>query len=82
MRGPSWGHPNVVLGAILSFFEPFCGHLSPKIDKVSLKLTFEYPHEGPCVDWWLGHQEPLGYPKEQPYVHSGVRRGSATENLL
>ena len=22
-RGPSWGYPNVVLGAILSFFEPF-----------------------------------------------------------
>jgi hypothetical protein len=33
----------------VSFLEPFCGHLSPKIDKVSLKLTFEYPHEGPCV---------------------------------
>jgi hypothetical protein len=33
--GPSWGHPNVVLGAILSLCEPFCGHLSPKMDKVS-----------------------------------------------
>ena len=46
---PSWGHLNVVLGAILSFLEPFCGHLSPEIDKVSERLTFEYPHEGPCV---------------------------------
>ena len=34
-RGPSWGHLKVVLGAIRSFLEPFCGHLSPKIDKVS-----------------------------------------------
>ena len=34
-RGPSWGHPMVVLGTIRSFLEPFCGHLSPKIDKVS-----------------------------------------------
>ena len=33
-----------------SFLEPFCVHLSPKIDKVSQKLTFEYPHEVPCVD--------------------------------
>jgi len=30
--------------------EPFCGHLSPKIDKVSEKLTLRYPHEGPWVD--------------------------------
>jgi hypothetical protein len=28
--GPSWGHSKVVLGAIGSFLEPFCGHLSPK----------------------------------------------------
>ena len=49
-RGPSWGHHSVVLGAIMSFLEPFCGYLSPKIEKVSLKLTFEYPHEGPCVE--------------------------------
>ena len=32
----------VVLGAML-------WALSPKIDKVSERLTFEYPHEGPCV---------------------------------
>ena len=49
-RGPSWGHSRFVLGAIGSFLEPFCGHLSPKIDKVSEKLTLRYPHEGPCVD--------------------------------
>ena len=48
-RGPSWGHILVVLGAIVSFFEPLFGHLSPKIDKVSYKLTFEYPNEEPCV---------------------------------
>ena len=34
-RGPSWGHPRVVLGTIGAFLEPFCGHLSPKNDKVS-----------------------------------------------
>ena len=30
-----------VLGALSPFLEPFCGHLSPKLDKVSEKLTFE-----------------------------------------
>ena len=29
-RGPSCGHHSVVLGAIVSFLEPFCVHLSPK----------------------------------------------------
>ena len=46
---PMWGHSRFVLGAIGSFLEPFQGHLSPKIDKVSEKLTLRYPHEGPCV---------------------------------
>ena len=32
-----------VLGALSPFLEPFCGHLSPKLDKVSEKLTFEIP---------------------------------------
>ena len=49
---PSWGHSRFVLGAIGSFLEPFCGHLSPKMDKVSEKLTLRYPHEGPCVAMW------------------------------
>ena len=31
----------VVLGTIRSFLEPFCGHLSPKIDKVCEELTFD-----------------------------------------
>ena len=34
-RGPSWKHLLVVLGAILSFLEPFCGHLLPKVDEFS-----------------------------------------------
>ena len=42
-EGPSWGHSRVVLGAIGSFLEPFCGYLSPKIDKVSEELTFDIP---------------------------------------
>ena len=33
----------LVLGALCSFLEPFCGYSSPKIDKVSWKLTFEIP---------------------------------------
>jgi len=41
-RGPSWGHPMLVLGAILSFLEPFV-RIFAKIDKISLKLTFEMP---------------------------------------
>ena len=48
-RGPSWGHPMVVLGTIRSLLEPFCGHPSPKIDKAYEELTLTYPHEGPCV---------------------------------
>ena len=47
-EGPSWGHSKVVLGAIRSFLESFCGHLSPKIDKVSEELTLR-SHEEPCV---------------------------------
>ena len=34
-EGPMWGHPMPVLGALGPFLEPFCGHLSPKLDKVS-----------------------------------------------
>ena len=44
-----WGHSRFVLGAIGSFLEPLCGHLSPKIDKVSEELTLKYPHKEPCV---------------------------------
>ena len=42
-EGPSWGHSKAVLGAISSFLEPLCGHLSPKNDKVSEELTFAIP---------------------------------------
>ena len=31
---PSWGYPSVVLGAIVSFLEPFRGHLSAKVDEI------------------------------------------------
>jgi hypothetical protein len=33
-EGPSWGHSKVVLGAIRSFLEPFCEHLSPNVIKI------------------------------------------------
>ena len=33
-EGPLWGHPRCGLGAVGVVLEPFCGHLSPKIDKV------------------------------------------------
>ena len=46
----AWGHSSVVHGTIMSFLEPFRGHLSPNIDKVSKKMTLRYPHEGPWVD--------------------------------
>ena len=49
-KGPMWGHPVPVLGAISPFLEPFCGRLSPNIDNVSEKLTLRYPHEGPWVE--------------------------------
>ena len=43
IRGPSWGHPMLVLGALGSFLEPFCGQTLPKVDKLCSKLTFEIP---------------------------------------
>ena len=48
-KGPMWGHPMLVLGALCSFLEPFCGYSSPKIDKVSEELTLRYHHEEPWV---------------------------------
>ena len=48
-RGPSWGHILVVLGAILSFLEPFCGHLLTKLISFLVNGRLKYPHEGPCV---------------------------------
>ena len=48
-KGPMWGHPVPVLGAISPFLEPFRGRLSPNIDNVSEKLTLRYPHEVPWV---------------------------------
>ena len=40
----------LILGALGSFLEPFCGLLLPKVDKISYKMTLTYPHEGPCVE--------------------------------
>ena len=42
-KGPMWGYPRLVLGALGSFLEPFCGHVLPKVDKLYSKLTFEIP---------------------------------------
>ena len=42
-KGPMWWYPRLVLGALGSFLEPFCGHVLPKVDKLSSKLTFEIP---------------------------------------
>ena len=33
-KGPMWGYPRCGLGAVGAVLEPFCGHLSPKLDKV------------------------------------------------
>ena len=38
-----WGYPRCGLGAVGAVLEPFCGHLSPKLDRVPCKLTFEIP---------------------------------------
>jgi hypothetical protein len=48
-KGPMWGYPRPVLGAVDPFLEPFRGRSSPNIDNVSEKLTLRYPHEGPWV---------------------------------
>ena len=54
-KGPMWGHPVPVLGAISPFLEPYRGRLSPNIDNVSETLTLRYPHEGPLVDPGFGN---------------------------
>ena len=33
-KGPMWGYPRLVLGALGSFLEPFCGHVLLKVDKL------------------------------------------------
>ena len=48
-KGPMWGYPRPVIGAVGPLLEPFRGRLSPNIDNVSEKLTLRYPHEGPWV---------------------------------
>ena len=48
-KGPMWGYPRPVLGAVDPFLEPFRGRLSPNIDNVSEQMTLRYPHEGPWV---------------------------------
>ena len=47
-KGPSWGYQRLVIGAIGSFLSTF-GENRPRFLKNLPKLTFEYPHEGPCV---------------------------------
>ena len=47
-KGPSWGYPVLVLGAISSFLSTF-GENRQRFLKNLSKLTFEYPPEGPCV---------------------------------
>jgi hypothetical protein len=85
-RGPSWGHSRFVPGAIGPLLEPFCGHLSPKIDKVYEKLTLRYPHEGPCVDLpshtgllALGLPAPPPARREQPPHTKRHRRHRRTQ---
>ena len=58
-KGPMWGYPRPVLGAVDPFLEPFRGRLSPNIDSVSEKLTLRYPHEGPWVDSLDGGEAPV-----------------------
>ena len=36
-EGPSWWYPRPVLGAIDPYLEPFCGHLSPKVEEIFQK---------------------------------------------
>ena len=36
-EGPSWRDPKPVLGALSPFLEPFCGYLSPRVDKINQK---------------------------------------------
>jgi len=79
IEGPSWGYPKVVLGAIRSFLEPCCGHLSPKIDQVSEELTLRYPPERPCVGSDISTEYSNQICCEAP---SCISCASLTQNLL
>jgi len=48
-KRPFEGYPSLVFGAIASFLEPFCEHLSPKGDQI-FKIDFWLRFEGPCVE--------------------------------
>ena len=68
-QDPSWGHPRCGLGAVGAVLEPFLGRLSPKIDKVSCKLTFEMSTRG--------SHDPEG-PQTQT-AHIDVAQGTPTQ---
>ena len=48
-KGPSWGYSVPVLGAVCPLLST-CGKKCPRLPKNLVKLTFEYTHEGPCVE--------------------------------
>ena len=48
-KGPSWGYPVPVLGAVCPLLST-CGKKCPRLPKNLVTLTFEYTHEGPCVE--------------------------------
>ena len=56
-KGPLWGYPRCGLGAVGAVLEPFCGHLSPKIDKVYETLTFEIPPRRALGGTWFQSAE-------------------------
>ena len=80
-KGPMWGHPMLVLGALCSFLEPFCGHLSPNIDIDPEKLTLRYPHEGPWVVWAPGGACASILWTETTLRNRGVRGSLETSSL-
>jgi hypothetical protein len=48
-KGPSWGYPRCVLGAIGASCQ-LLAEKCPGLPKILRKLTFEYTYEGPGVD--------------------------------
>ena len=70
-KGLSWGYPVLVLGAISSFLSTF-GENRPRFLNNLSKLTFEYPHEGPCV----GSTDSVG-PRDETRSGSRVVAGMA-----
>ena len=75
-KGPSWGYQRLEFGAIGSFLSTF-GEQGPRFLKNLSKLTFEYPHEEPCVVAGYQAAQTLGVRCQEPCIPGDSRPAPA-----